>query len=240
MLRGLAGCDHGAHVSSVNSARSSRCSSLRDFDCGSSRARTSRQDPLAMPCRRAKLGPCPQPSRSERVLSRKPSSWFEAFRHRRPGMTSCIASTCGRRLMPDSQISELVGCIPTRQFGRNLRREDRLVRRSPAIASRDSSLHRAGFGVLRCAHGRSDRRPRRTSRGCPGSGTSCARVSRRAVEGGSRISLSHHLPIFGRRVLGRHHRALQRATREEEANSQAAFCFAVARSGTPVEQARPE
>lgn len=140
--------------------------SMLRTDMGSS-LNVSRKESLAIPPPQPKFSACRQQSRSAKVSSRRPSSWCVAFLRRPPGMTSCIASTSGRRSTPDSRTSAPVTCTRTRRFGKNSwRRDDWLILRGSALASGDSPLYRPGFRVLCGAHGCSPHRTRGTGRDC--------------------------------------------------------------------------
>ena len=180
---------------------------------------------------------CRQQARSAAALSRKRSSWCEASPHLRVGTTSCIAFTCGRRLRLAWRISDRVECIRMLPFEKSSRcRERHLVLGGPKVSSSDSNVYCTGFGVLCSAHGGTNHRA--SGAGCVVAGPRAphTRVSRRDVEGSSRISVSNHLWVFGSRVSGRDDCPLQAAAREEAANSER--CVTRSRHTTPVEQAR--
>jgi len=145
-----------------------------------------------MPIPGAKFGACRQQSRSAKTSSRPPLSWCVAFLHHPPGMISCIASTFGKKSTLGSRTSALAASIRTRRFGRNSRRDDHLVLRSTAVASCDSTLHRSGFRILRRTYGRSYHRACGARSDCSQPRPLGARISRGAVEGSSRVSLSHY------------------------------------------------
>lgn len=213
---------------------------LRPTSCLSCHV-TYPKESLATPPPSANFGACRQQSRSAKASRRRPSSWCVAFLDRPPGMISCIASTSGRKSTPGSRTSERAVCIRTRRFGRNLRSDDRLVLRSSAVASCDSTLHRAGFRILCRADDRSHYRAGRARSSCSRPRSPGARVSRGAVEGSPRVSLSYHLPVFRRGIVGRDDRALQSASRKNEGNANSkGFAAPWRAAGRGLKQARAE
>ena len=136
---------------------------------------------------------CRQQKRSA-ALRLKRSGSCGACRPHRLGTTSCIAFTCVRRLKLALQISDRAACILTPPSEESLGyREHCLVLGSAEGSAVDSEVHRAGFRGLCGANGGAHCRARGARRDIAVTGTSCSRVSRRAVEGSSRITLSHHL-----------------------------------------------